>query len=47
MGNPDIAKELGIDKRTVENHITNVLAALRKVVKMIAFLCVILLDAYK
>lgn len=45
--NERIAKELGIDKRTVENHITNVLAALRKVVKMIAFLCVILLDAYK
>lgn len=31
--NNEIAAELGIDKRTVENHLTNALADLRKVVK--------------
>ncbi len=31
--NDQIAAELGISKRTVENHITNVLAALRKLTK--------------
>ena len=28
-----ISREMGIDKRTVENHLTNALADLRKVVK--------------
>ena len=31
--NDQIATELGIDKRTVENHLSNALAELRKVVK--------------
>lgn len=31
--NDQIAAELGIDKRTVENHITSVLSTLRKVIK--------------
>lgn len=38
--NEQIATKLGIDKRTVENHITNVLAALRRVVKILIVLCV-------
>lgn len=33
FSNEQIAQELGIDKRTVENHITNALAILRKSVK--------------
>ena len=44
--NDQISAELGINKRTVENHITNALASLRKVVKMIVFLCVVWLDIY-
>lgn len=31
--NSEIAEELGIDKRTVENHLTNAMATLRKLVK--------------
>ncbi|MBP5397041.1 MAG: RNA polymerase sigma-70 factor [Bacteroidales bacterium] len=38
--NDEIAVELGINKRTVENHITNVLAALRKVVSFLILFCV-------
>ena len=38
--NDEIAVELGINKRTVENHITNVLAALRKVIKIFLVFCV-------
>lgn len=38
--NDEIAKEMGLNKRTVENHITNVLAALRKAIKVIVVLCV-------
>lgn len=38
--NDEIAVELGINKRTVENHITNVLATLRKVVKILFVFCV-------
>lgn len=38
--NDEIAEELGINKRTVENHITTVLDALRKLVKIIIVLCV-------
>ena len=38
--NDQIATELGIDKRTVENHITNVLASLRKIIKIVVVLCV-------
>jgi RNA polymerase sigma-70 factor (ECF subfamily) len=33
FSNEEIARELGISKRTVENHITSTLADLRKVVK--------------
>lgn len=44
--NDEIAMELGIDKRTVENHITNVLAALRKVIKFVIVLCVLGLEVY-
>lgn len=44
--NDRIASELNIDKRTVENHITNVLAALRKVIKSIVVLCVSLMLPY-
>ena len=44
--NDEIAAELGIDKRTVENHITNVLAALRKVIKFVIVLCVLGLEVY-
>ena len=33
FSNDEIAQELGINKRTVENHITNALASLRKIVK--------------
>ena len=44
--NDEIAAELGIDKRTVENHITNVLAALRKVIKFVIVLCVSGLELY-
>ena len=44
--NDEIAAELGIDKRTVENHITNVLAALRKVIKFVIVLCVSGLEIY-
>ena len=33
FSNDEIAKELGIDKRTVENHITSALSSLRKIVK--------------
>lgn len=43
--NDQIASELGIDKRTVENHITNALSLLRTLVKMTVVLCVMgLLD---
>lgn len=38
--NDQIASELGISKRTVENHITSVLATLKKVVNVLIFLCV-------
>lgn len=38
--NEEIARELGIDKRTVENHITSVLSSLRKVIKIVVLLCV-------
>lgn len=38
--NDEIAQELGINKRTVENHITSVLDTLRKLVKFIVILCV-------
>ena len=38
--NEEIAARLGINKRTVENHITNVLADLRKVIKLLLILCV-------
>lgn len=33
FSNDEIAQELGINKRTVENHITSALASLRKIVK--------------
>ena len=38
--NEEIAVRLGINKRTVENHITNVLADLRKVINILLLLCV-------
>ncbi|MCR5519896.1 MAG: RNA polymerase sigma-70 factor [Bacteroidales bacterium] len=44
--NDEIAKELGISKRTVENHITSALAELREIVAVIIFLCVICLNFY-
>ena len=44
--NDEIAKELGISKRTVENHITSALAALRGIVKIIVLLCVASLEFY-
>lgn len=44
--NDEIATELGIDKRTVENHITSVLATLRKVIKFVVVLCVSGLEIY-
>ena len=44
--NEQISEELGISKRTVENHITSVLATLRKVVKVIVVLCVTCLEVY-
>ncbi len=40
LSNEEIARALGISKRTVENHITTSLAELRKVVKFIVVLCV-------
>lgn len=44
--NEEISEKLGISKRTVENHITSVLATLRKVVKVIIVLCVSGLKVY-
>lgn len=44
--NEDISKELCISKRTVENHITNALAELRKVVRLIIVLCVTCINLY-
>ncbi len=43
--NDQIASELGISKRTVENQITSVLATLRRVVRVV-FLCVTGLEFY-
>ncbi len=45
--NEQISLRLGINKRTVENHITNVLSDLRKVIKMLIVLCVAGLLTYK
>ena len=45
--NEEIAQKLGINKRTVENQITNVLAVLRNLVKVIIALCVSGLLNYK
>ncbi len=38
--NDQIASELGINKRTVENHITNALSLLRAIIKVTVVLCV-------
>ena len=38
--NEQIARKLGISKRTVENHITAALSELRKVIKVVFLLCV-------
>jgi RNA polymerase sigma-70 factor (ECF subfamily) len=46
LSNEQIAAELGISKRTVENHITSVLATLKKVIHVIVVLCVSCLEAY-
>lgn len=39
--NDEIAQKLGISKRTVENHITTVLATLKSVIHMFFLLCVL------
>lgn len=44
--NEQIARELGISKRTVENHITAALSGLRKVIKIAVLLCVTGLKFY-
>ena len=44
--NAEIAELLGIDKRTVENHITNALATLRDMIKLLVFLCVCMSELY-
>lgn len=45
--NEEIAQKLGINKRTVENQITNVLSVLRNLVKVMIILCVSGLLNYK
>ena len=45
--NEQISLRLGINRRTVENHITNVLSDLRKVIKVLIVLCVAGLLTYK
>lgn len=44
--NAEIAELLGIDKRTVENHITNALATLREMIKLLVVLCVCMSELY-
>jgi len=44
--NEEIARELGISKRTVENHITSALAILRGIVKSVVVLCVMWCNVY-
>ena len=44
--NDEISEMLGIDKRTVENHLTTALAALREMLNMLSLLCVILFETY-
>ena len=44
--NEQIARTLGISKRTVENHITAALSELRKVIKVLILLCVTGLKFY-
>ena len=46
FSNSEIANMLGIDKRTVENHITNALATIRQMIKLLVFLCVCLSELY-
>ena len=46
FSNSEIADMLGIDKRTVENHITNALATIRQMIKLLVFLCVCLSELY-
>lgn len=46
LSNSEIAEMLGIDRRTVENHITNALATLRQMIKLLVFLCVCLSELY-
>ncbi len=44
--NEQIARDMGISKRTVENHITAALSELRKVIKVMILLCVTGLKFY-
>lgn len=46
FSNSEIADMLGIDKRTVENHITNALTTIRQMIKLLVFLCVCLSELY-
>ena len=44
--NDEISEMLGIDKRTVENHLTTALATLREMLIILSLLCVILFETY-